>query len=254
MSRELRGLKQVHLSRLSPVMWSVKHGYPRKAMTVPIESVGGMSGDDDGRYKSVPLDYQRQPVWNDLYRVGVLGAMSRVAPFGPAGFGGLGGPEDCTAGQIWNPAKEQCVEQCPPGYAWDATSRMCLMPGTSPPVPTPDPGTAHPRPTRWNPNKGAYRPYTDCDEGTHAVPSSDGRSWTCRSICDSGYTYRKFPRPGRCVSNIQTKTNQAWQRGWVTPGTPLGTEPAPVTGMSTRKWLLILGAIGLGVFLLGRRD
>lgn len=119
MSRELRGLKQIHLSRLSPVMWSLKGGYPRKAMTVPIESVGGMGGDDDGRYKSVPLDYQRQPVWNDLYRVGVLGAMSRVAPFGPAGF---------------------------------------------------------------------------------------------------------------------------------------GTEPAPATGMSTRKWLLILGAIGLGVFLLGRRD
>ena len=87
MSEYLKGLNQVHLSRLSPVMWSVKHGYPRKAMTVPIESVGGMSGDDDGRYKSVPLDYQRQPVWNDLYRVGVLGAMSRVAPFGPAGFG-----------------------------------------------------------------------------------------------------------------------------------------------------------------------
>ena len=119
MSDRLKHLNQVHLSRLSPVMWSTKYGYPRKAMTVPIESVGGMGSDDDGRYKSVPLDYQRQPVWNDLYRVGVLGAMSRVAPFGPAGFGGLGGPEACTIGQIWNPMKEQCVEQCPPGYTWN---------------------------------------------------------------------------------------------------------------------------------------
>jgi len=98
MSRELRGLNQVHLSRLSPVMWSLKGGYPRKAMTVPIGAVGGMGGDDDGRYKSVPLEYQRQPVWNDLYRVGVLGAMSRVAPFGPAGFGTEASPVTNDAG------------------------------------------------------------------------------------------------------------------------------------------------------------
>jgi hypothetical protein len=96
MSEYLKGLNQVHLSRLSPVMWSLKGGYPRKPMTVPI----GM-GDDDGRYKSVPLDYQRQPVWNDLYRVGVLGAMSRVAPFGPAGFGTEPAPGSDDAVKKW---------------------------------------------------------------------------------------------------------------------------------------------------------
>jgi hypothetical protein len=96
MSEYLKGLNQVHLSRLSPVMWSLKGGYPRKPMTVPI----GMGSDDDGRYKSVPLDYQRQPVWNDLYRVGVLGAMSRVAPFGPAGFGTEPAPAGDT-GKKW---------------------------------------------------------------------------------------------------------------------------------------------------------
>jgi hypothetical protein len=70
-------------------------------MTVPIGTVGGMGGDDDGRYKSVPLEYQRQPVWNDLYRVGVLGAMSRVAPFGPAGFGTEPAPATEDAGKKW---------------------------------------------------------------------------------------------------------------------------------------------------------
>lgn len=248
MSRELRGLKQIQLSTLSPVMWSLKHGYPRKAMTVPIDAVGGMSGDDDGRYKSVPLDYQRQPVWNDLHRVGVLGAMSRVAPFGPAGFGGLGGPEECTINQIWNPMKEQCVEQCPSGYTWDATSRMCLTPGSSPPVPAPDPGTGHPRPTKWDPNKGAYVPHTDCAPGTYVVPNADGRSWTCRSVCNPGETYNQFY--GHCVTRAQIKKDQAWRRGWVAPGQPLGTEPA--TGDATKKWLFFLGAVGLGAFLFSR--
>jgi hypothetical protein len=87
----LQGLKQIQLSTLSPVMWSLKGGYPRKPMTVPIGRETGLGGlgvaGDDGRYASVPLEYQRQPVWNDLYRVGVIGGMSRVAPFGPAAFG-----------------------------------------------------------------------------------------------------------------------------------------------------------------------
>lgn len=95
-SGHLRGLRQVQLSTLSPVMWSLKGGYPRKPMTVPIGVVGGMSGDD-GRYASVPLEYARQPVWNNLYRTGVIGGMSRVAPFGPAAFG----TEEVAGGTTW---------------------------------------------------------------------------------------------------------------------------------------------------------
>lgn len=41
---------------------------------------------DDGRYVSVPLVSRGRPLWNDLYRVGVIGGMSRVAPFGPGAF------------------------------------------------------------------------------------------------------------------------------------------------------------------------
>lgn len=99
-NRGLKGLKQVQLSTLSPVMWSLKGGYPRKPMTVPIgrePALGGLGvAGDDGRYASVPLEYQRQPVWNDLYRVGVIGGMSRVAPFGPAAFG-----TEAVAGEAW---------------------------------------------------------------------------------------------------------------------------------------------------------
>jgi hypothetical protein len=43
----LKPLKQIQLSTLSPVMWSLKGGYPRKQMTVPIgrESALGISDD-----------------------------------------------------------------------------------------------------------------------------------------------------------------------------------------------------------------
>lgn len=44
----LKPLNQVHLSRLSPVMWSLKGGYPRKAMTVPIAGESALGGYDDG--------------------------------------------------------------------------------------------------------------------------------------------------------------------------------------------------------------
>lgn len=91
MSHGLKPLKQVQLSTLSPVMWSLEGGYPRKQMNVPIgreSALGGLGvAGDDGRYASVPLEYARQPVWNNLYRTGVIGGMSRVAPFGPAAFG-----------------------------------------------------------------------------------------------------------------------------------------------------------------------
>jgi hypothetical protein len=46
-------LDRVHLSRLSPVMWSWKHGYPRKQLGVPIKpayNAGmGAMGNGEGR-------------------------------------------------------------------------------------------------------------------------------------------------------------------------------------------------------------
>lgn len=87
MSNGLKQLSTVHLTRLSPMMWSLPGGYPRKGMSTPI---GPAMGSDDGRYVSVPLISQAQPVWNNLYRTGVIGGMSRVAPFGPAAFGSNG--------------------------------------------------------------------------------------------------------------------------------------------------------------------
>jgi hypothetical protein len=44
----LKPLKQVQLSTLSPVMWSLKGGYPRKAMTVPIARESALGGYEDG--------------------------------------------------------------------------------------------------------------------------------------------------------------------------------------------------------------
>lgn len=97
----MQGLKQIQLSTLSPVMWSLKGGYPRKQWSLPIAKEPALAGlgvaGDDGRYASVPLEYQRQPVWNNLYRVGVIGGMSRVAPFGPAAFG----TEETAGGASW---------------------------------------------------------------------------------------------------------------------------------------------------------
>ncbi len=94
----LKGLRQVQLSTLSPVMWSLEGGYPRKQMSVSIAKDPALGGlGDDGRYASVPLEYARQPVWNNLYRTGVIGGMSRVAPFGPAAFG----TEEVSGGDAW---------------------------------------------------------------------------------------------------------------------------------------------------------
>ena len=50
MSNGLKNLNAVHLSRLSPVMWSLKGGYPRRELSVPIEPLDVSMGNDDGRY------------------------------------------------------------------------------------------------------------------------------------------------------------------------------------------------------------
>ena len=82
----LKPLKQVQLSTLSPVMWSLKGGYPRKPMMVPIGN--GMSG---------------------------CGCSSASA---------MSGPEECTRGQIWNPVTHRCVDANPPSAL--RTGRSCM--------------------------------------------------------------------------------------------------------------------------------
>ncbi|MHC4297742.1 MAG: hypothetical protein ACYS7Y_10615 [Planctomycetota bacterium] len=85
-------LKQVHLSRLSPVMWAYNKGYPRKTLGVPIEPAHGMGGCGCGCGAQAPYADTTgvrpggNPMWNDLYRIGVVGKLSRVAPFGPSAF------------------------------------------------------------------------------------------------------------------------------------------------------------------------
>jgi hypothetical protein len=83
-------LKQVHLSRLSPVMWGWKQGYPRKELGVPIKPAYGMGDcgcDAQAPYTDVTgIRPGGNPMWENLYRIGVAGQLSRVAPFGPDAF------------------------------------------------------------------------------------------------------------------------------------------------------------------------
>lgn len=83
-------LKQVHLSRLSPVMWAYQQGYPRKTLGVPIKSAYGMGDCGCGAqqpYSDVTgIRPGGNPMWNNLYRIGVAGKLSRVSSFGPDAF------------------------------------------------------------------------------------------------------------------------------------------------------------------------
>ena len=93
-------LKRVHLPHLSPVMWSWKSGYPRKELGVPIKPAYGM-----GAYEELPVPAQAPytqvtgvnpagtKLWDNLYRIGVVGKQSRVRPFGPSAFSGCGTDE-----------------------------------------------------------------------------------------------------------------------------------------------------------------
>jgi len=86
-------LKQVHLSRLSPVMWAWKDGYPRKELGVGIRpAYNGMgSYATQAPYEQVTgINPAGDPVWNNLYRIGVAGKLSRTTPFGPDAFSGCG--------------------------------------------------------------------------------------------------------------------------------------------------------------------
>ena len=103
-------LKQVHLSRLSPVMWGWKDGYPRKQLGVPIKpAYNGMgSYATQAPYEQVTgINPAGDSVWNNLYRIGVAGKLSRTAPFGPSAFSGCCGVgteesgSENTMGALW---------------------------------------------------------------------------------------------------------------------------------------------------------
>jgi hypothetical protein len=49
----LRPLNEVHLSRLSPVMWTTRGGYPRKPLVTRIAPLDMSMGNADGRYAPV---------------------------------------------------------------------------------------------------------------------------------------------------------------------------------------------------------
>lgn len=103
----VKPLKQVHLSRLSPVMWTLQTGYPRPEIAVPIQEINGGMGmgeadpaNSDGRYVATPINPKASPLWSNLYRIGAAGALSRVAPFGPDAFGTDNGDQPSTWG-LW---------------------------------------------------------------------------------------------------------------------------------------------------------
>ena len=85
-------LKQVHLSRLSPVKWGWPQGYPRKEWGVPIKpaygnGMGGCGCGAQAPYQDVTgIRPGGNPIWDNLYRIGVVGQLSRVSPFGPDAF------------------------------------------------------------------------------------------------------------------------------------------------------------------------
>jgi hypothetical protein len=107
----VKQLKQVHLSRLSPVMWTLQTGYPRPEIAVPIQEINGGMGmgeadpaNSDGRYVATPINPKASPLWSNIYRLGAAGALSRVAPYGPDAFGtdnGNGEMQPSTFGALW---------------------------------------------------------------------------------------------------------------------------------------------------------
>ena len=71
-------LKQVHLSRLSPVMWGWKDGYPRKQLGVPIKpAYNGM-----GSYEAATeINPKGSPIWSETWQQRAAGALRRVSPY-----------------------------------------------------------------------------------------------------------------------------------------------------------------------------
>lgn len=97
----LKQLKIKHLARLSPVMHAYNKPFVRKEEWVPIEDGMGVVGENygnsgvlDDNYEVAPkgtaIDPRGEALWSNLYRIGAAGSLSRVTPFGPAAFSGLG--------------------------------------------------------------------------------------------------------------------------------------------------------------------
>ena len=65
----LKPLRQVQLSTLSPVMWSLKGGYPRKPMTVPIAKEPALGEYNDGlkSLRQVHLSRLSPVMWSTKY-------------------------------------------------------------------------------------------------------------------------------------------------------------------------------------------
>jgi hypothetical protein len=77
--------------------------FVREEEWVPIEDGMGVIGENYGHagvlgdnYETAPpkkgtgVDPRGEALWSNLYRVGTAGSLSRVTPFGPAAFSGLG--------------------------------------------------------------------------------------------------------------------------------------------------------------------
>ena len=62
----LKPLKQIQLSTLSPVMWSLKGGYPRKQVSVPIARESALGSYDDGLQplKQIQLSTLSPVMWS----------------------------------------------------------------------------------------------------------------------------------------------------------------------------------------------
>lgn len=68
-------LKRVHLSRLSPVTWSWRQGYPRKEVGVFI----GPAYDGMGAcHMATPINPKGSPAWSETWQQRAAGALHRV--------------------------------------------------------------------------------------------------------------------------------------------------------------------------------
>jgi hypothetical protein len=82
----LQPLKKRHLARLSPVMHAYGRSFIRPELEVPITAMGNYEKVDKG----TPVNPRGEALWSNTYRIGAAGSLSRVTPFGPAAFSGLG--------------------------------------------------------------------------------------------------------------------------------------------------------------------
>lgn len=70
-------LNRVHLSRLSPVMWGWKEGYPRKELGVPIKKAYQGMGEYGA---ATSINPKGSPVWSETWQQRAAGALHRVNP------------------------------------------------------------------------------------------------------------------------------------------------------------------------------